>query len=76
MKKTIGMFAVFAGLALAAASAFGQAAASDCSEEGKAALYTDFTANRTSDQAKAYEAGKKYLARNYGSGVWQLPGRG
>lgn len=63
MKKTIGVFAVFASLLLLAASAFAQApAASDCTEEAKAALYTDFTANRTTDQAKAYEAGKKYLA--------------
>ncbi|HVQ36585.1 MAG TPA: hypothetical protein VMS31_03580 [Pyrinomonadaceae bacterium] len=60
MKKIIGMFAVFASLALTAASAFAQAP--ECTEEGKAALYTDFTANRTSDSAKAYDAGKKYLA--------------
>lgn len=59
MKKLIGVFAVFASLSLLAVSAFAQAP--DCSEEGKAALYTEFTANRTADSAKAYEAGKKYL---------------
>lgn len=59
MKKIISVFAVFAILGLMAISAFAQAP--DCSEEGKAAIYTEFTANRTSDSAKAYEAGKKYL---------------
>jgi hypothetical protein len=59
MKKIISVFAAFASLGLMAVSAFAQAP--DCSEEGKAAIYTEFTANRTSDSAKAYEAGKKYL---------------
>ncbi len=59
MKKFIGVFAVFASLVLMAASAFAQAP--DCTDEGKAAMYTEFTANRTSDSAKAYEAAKKYL---------------
>jgi hypothetical protein len=59
MKKIISIFAVFAGLGLMAVSALAQAP--DCSEEGKAAIYTEFTANRTTDSAKAYEAGKKYL---------------
>jgi hypothetical protein len=59
MKKIIGVFAIFAGLVLLAAPAFAQTP--DCSDEGKAALYTEFTANRTTDSAKAYDAGKKYL---------------
>ena len=59
MKKIISVLAVFASLGLLAVSAFAQAP--DCSEEGKAAIYTEFTANRTTDSAKAYEAGKKYL---------------
>jgi hypothetical protein len=59
MKKIISVFAIFAGLVLLAAPAFAQAP--DCSDEGKAALYTEFTANRTTDSTKAYEAGKKYL---------------
>jgi hypothetical protein len=59
MKKIISAFAIFAGLVLLAAPAFAQAP--DCSDEGKAALYTEFTANRTTDSTKAYEAGKKYL---------------
>lgn len=64
MKKTISVFAVFASLGLFTVSAFAQAP--DCSEEGKAAIYTEFTTNRTSDSAKAYEAGKKYLGCSQG----------
>jgi hypothetical protein len=33
-----------------------------CSADGKNALYQDFLKNRKDDQAKAYEAAKKYLA--------------
>jgi hypothetical protein len=33
-----------------------------CSVEGKNALYQDFLKNRKDDQAKAYDAAKKYLA--------------
>ena len=33
-----------------------------CSEEGKAALYKTFVDNRKDDQAKAFDAAKKYLA--------------
>jgi hypothetical protein len=33
-----------------------------CSQEARDALYKTFTENRTTDQAKAYEAAKKYLA--------------
>jgi hypothetical protein len=67
MKKLIGLIAVYATMVLLAASVFAQTAAQgECSEEGKAALYTDFTTFRTTDSAKAYEAGKKYLACSQG----------
>jgi hypothetical protein len=69
MKKLIGPIAVYASLVLMAATVFAQtpaAAQGECTEEGKAALYTDFTTFRTTDQAKAYEAGKKYLACSQG----------
>lgn len=76
MKKLIGLIAVYATMVLMAATVFAQtpapaapaapAAQGECSEEGKAALYTEFTTFRTSDSAKAYEAGKKYLACSQG----------
>lgn len=63
MKKIIGMLAIYATLALMAASAFAQTPApSGCTDEGKAALYIEFTTFRTTDSTKAYDAGKKYLA--------------
>jgi len=63
MKKIIGMLAVYASLVLLAVPVFAQTPApSGCTEEGKAAIYTDFTTFRTTDPAKAYDAGKKYLA--------------
>jgi tetratricopeptide (TPR) repeat protein len=37
------------------------AAKGPCTDENKTAWYADFTKFRTSDAAKAYEAGKKYL---------------
>ncbi len=49
---------------LLVAQVFAQAqtpAPAGCTDEAKAALYTDFTTFRTTDSAKAYEAGKKYL---------------
>lgn len=80
MKKIITTFATCAGLLLLAASVFAQtpaaspaatpaatkAAAGPCSEEAKAAIYTDFTTFRTSDPTKAYEAAKKYMACSQG----------
>jgi hypothetical protein len=68
MKKLIGLIAVYASLVLLAATVFAQTAApqGECTEEGKAALYTDFTTFRTTDSGKAYEAGKKYLACSQG----------
>lgn len=38
------------------------AAQGPCTEDAKAVWYADFTKFRTTDVAKAYEAGKKYLA--------------
>jgi hypothetical protein len=68
MKKLIGLIAIYATMVLLAATVFAQTAApqGECTEEGKAALYTDFTTFRTTDSAKAYEAGKKYLACSQG----------
>jgi len=40
----------------------GNAVQDQCSTEGKEALYKSFLANRQSDQAKAYDDAKKYLA--------------
>lgn len=37
------------------------AAQGQCTDESKTAWYADFTKNRTTDAAKAYEAAKKYL---------------
>jgi hypothetical protein len=67
MKKLIGLIVVYATMVLLAATVFAQAAAQgECTDEGKAALYTEFTTFRTSDSAKAYDAGKKYLACSQG----------
>lgn len=66
MFLTIG--ATVALLALpVAANDFAAAAADDaaqdaCTQETRDALYKTFTDNRTGDQAKAYDAAKKYLA--------------
>ena len=75
MKKIIRVLAIYASLGLMAAPAFATvieqtaqtqtaptAAQSQCTDESKAAWYADFTKFRTTDAAKAYEAGKKYLA--------------
>jgi hypothetical protein len=40
----------------------GNAVQDQCSTEGKEALYKSFLSNRQSDQAKAYDDAKKYLA--------------
>jgi tetratricopeptide (TPR) repeat protein len=61
MKKIISTLAVCGSLIVMAAPVFAQAAGA-CTEEGKTAIYTDFTTLRTSDPAKAYDAAKKYLA--------------
>ena len=65
MKKIINTLAVCVSLVVLAAPAFGQTApapSAACTEEAKTATYTEFTALRTTDATKAYEAAKKYLA--------------
>ncbi len=67
MKKIIAILAMCASLAILAASASAQttpapaAAQGPCTDEAKTAWYTEFTATRTSQPTKAYEAAKKYL---------------
>ncbi|MEP6742313.1 MAG: hypothetical protein ABJB61_07420 [bacterium] len=75
MKKIMRLFAIYASLAVLAATAFtnnsvanaqtpapAAAAQGQCTDEAKAAWYADFTKFRTTDPTKAAEAGKKYLA--------------
>ncbi len=74
MKKLIRLLAIYASLAVIAASAFTNspavnaqtpapaAAQGACTDESKTAWYADFTKFRTTDPTKAAEAGKKYLA--------------
>ena len=75
MKKIIRLLAIYASLAVIAASAFTlnpavnaqttpapAAAQGACTDESKTAWYADFTKFRTTDPNKAAEAGKKYLA--------------
>ena len=71
MKKLIVSFALFAIMATIAISVAGQtpapAQAGGCTEEAKIATYTEFTTNRQSDPAKAYQAAKKYLGCSQGA---------
>src|SRR6476660_4965160 len=73
MKKLIRLLAIYASLAVIAASAFtynsvvkaqtpAPAAQGACTDENKTAWYADFMKFRTTDPTKAAEAGKKYLA--------------
>ena len=75
MKKIISLLAIYASLAVMAATlltnntqanaqtpAPAAAAQGQCTDENKGAWYADFTKFRTTDPAKAAEAGKKYLA--------------
>jgi tetratricopeptide (TPR) repeat protein len=74
MKKLIRLLAIYASLAVIAASAFTNnsavnaqtpapaAAQGPCTDESKTAWYADFMKFRTTDPTKAAEAGKKYLA--------------
>jgi tetratricopeptide (TPR) repeat protein len=78
MKKIISLLAIYASLAVMAATVFTNntevkaqtpapapapaAAKGPCTDEAKAAWYADFTKLRTTDPNKAAEAGKKYLA--------------
>lgn len=71
MKKIIRVLAIYASLAMVAVAAFvtvmelnAQArtpAQGQCTDESKAAWYTDFTKYRPTDPPKAYDAAKKYL---------------
>jgi len=75
MKKIISLLAIYASLAVTVATVLtnntqanaqtpapAAAAQGQCTDENKAAWYADFTKFRTTDPAKAAEAGKKYLA--------------
>ncbi|HEX3281795.1 MAG TPA: hypothetical protein VHR36_11250 [Pyrinomonadaceae bacterium] len=73
MKKFIRLLAIYASLAVIAAGAFtnspavnaqtpAPAAQGGCTDDNKGVWYADFTKFRTTDPAKAAEAGKKYLA--------------
>ncbi|HEV7474420.1 MAG TPA: hypothetical protein VGN90_10255 [Pyrinomonadaceae bacterium] len=72
MKKTIRVMTICATLGLTAApfastikaqavTPAPAAAQGACTDDAKAAWYADFTKFRTTDAAKAYDAGKKYL---------------
>lgn len=73
MKKIVWMLAIYASLGLMSPFAHvtklqaqtptpsPAATQGPCTDEGKTAWYAEFTKFRTSDAAKAYEAGKKYL---------------
>ena len=74
MKKIISLLAIYASLAVMAATVLTNntemkaqtpapaAAQGPCTDENKGAWYADFTKFRTTDPNKAAEAGKKYLA--------------
>src|SRR6185295_3269080 len=74
MKKIIRLLAIYASLAVVAATVLTNntqlkaqtpapaAAQGACTDENKGVWYTDFTKFRTTDPNKAAEAGKKYLA--------------
>jgi hypothetical protein len=64
MLLTMGATVALLALPVAAnTSVVASNAAQDaCSQEARDALYKTFTDNRTADQAKAYDAAKKYLA--------------
>jgi hypothetical protein len=69
MFLTIGATVAMLALPVAAqqtqtpAAAPANTAQDACAQEARDALYKTFTDNRTADQAKAYDAAKKYLAR-------------
>jgi hypothetical protein len=65
MFLTIGATVALLAMPVAAANRITtneDAVQDQCTEEGKAALYKTFVDNRKDDQAKAFEAAKKYLA--------------
>src|SRR5438270_2633777 len=59
MKKTFQLLSIFATLVLLAITAVAQG---DSTPENKAAWYKDFLATYKTDQTKAYDDAKKYLA--------------
>src|SRR5438045_5335417 len=63
MKKLVILSLIFTVIAsTAAARPVNDAPQDQCSAEGKQALYADFLKVRETDQAKAYDDAKKYLA--------------
>lgn len=64
MKKIIGSLTICIGLSvISCASVFAQAAApAGCTPEAKLAWYTEFRSTYKTDQVKAYDLAKKYLA--------------
>ena len=75
MKKIISLLAIYASLAVMAATVLtnntqanaqtpapAAAAQGQCTDENKGAWYADFTKFRIPDPAKAYDAARKYLA--------------
>jgi hypothetical protein len=70
MNKTSGFLAVCATLAMLSLPVFANKTYSvanetpqePCSSDAKIAIYTEVTSNLQTDQAKAYEAAKKYVA--------------
>ena len=67
MRKLITLFGVFTALSMAAPRAAAGLSASgshqdQCSSEAKVALYDSFLKHRQTDQPKAYDEAKRYLA--------------
>lgn len=80
MKKTIGLLAICATVAILSLQAFANSAPlqpeatiqDQCTPESKTAWYTEFTKDLKTDQAKAYELAKKYLACPSAAGEEQI----
>lgn len=69
MRKLMTLFGIFVAVSLFAApsavfleNAVGAPRQDQCSAEAKEVLYASFLKNRTTDQAKAYDEARKYLA--------------
>src|ERR1044071_2465207 len=69
MKKLITLFGVLTALSIVAAPTaaalsidVSESLQDQCSQEARDALYDSFLKNRQTDQAKAYDEAKKYLA--------------
>ena len=80
MKKTIGLLAICGTAAMLSLQAFANSAPlqpeatiqDQCTPESKTAWYTEFTKDLKTDQAKAYELAKKYLACPSAAGEEQI----